>query len=427
MIGNGGYAGEDLESVSRQRSRDGAVAAGFVFTQTNTGHDAAIEPLGSFAVNPQKLVDYTFRAVHVTVETAKRIAAAYYGQAPKRSYWLGCSTGGRQGLMAAQRFPADFDGIVAGAPVLDFVGTVGKYTQIMSAMARGPLTEEKFRLVGKAVYEKCDGIDGVRDGLIEDPRRCGFKPVEHLSKCGPSGERADCFTDAQIATLDALYSDQHVAGKRVFPGWPVGVEAEGANGSVGWVNWLVATNRPPLGYLFAETFFRYLAFPEKRPDLALLSVDLDKSAPRLEPIRQMLNATDPDLTAFKDRGGKLLMTFGWADPALNPNMGVEYYESVMATMGPGTRDFFRLFMMPGVFHCAGGPGCDTVATLATVIDWVERGRAPATITAAKVVDGRTIRTRPLCPYPEVARYKGSGSTDEAGNFACGAGQVATNR
>jgi feruloyl esterase len=428
MMGNGGYAGEDLDFIGRAMMRDSAVSSGFAFTQTNTGHEAEGEPLGAFAINPQKLLDYAFRAVHVTAETAKRIAAAYYGIVPKRSYFVGCSTGGRQGLIAAQRFPADFDGISAGAPVLDFVSTQVNYVPVMRAMAEAPVSEEKLKLVGKIVYTLCDEKDGLKDGSIDDPRRCGFKPSMHLPRCS-SGDAADCFTDGQIHTLETLHSDQYIKGQKVFPGWPVGAEAEAPvviapgvilEGHSGWYRWLVRGDQPPDFTQFSEAFFRYMAEPQKRPKLQLSELDFDRNPPRLDWIRETLNATDPDLSAFRDRGGKLLMWFGWADPALNPLMGIDYYEAASRKMGASTPDFFRLYMLPGVLHCFGGIGCDSAPRLAALIDWVERGKAPDSILASRIVAGKVIRTRPLCPYPRVAKYKGSGNIDEASNFVCAA-------
>jgi hypothetical protein len=432
MMGNGGYAGENLDFVGRAMTRDSAVSSGFAFTQTNTGHDAEGEPLGAFAISAQKLLDYAFRAVHVTVDTAKRVTAAYYGIPPRRSYFLGCSTGGRQGLMAAQRFPNDFDGISSGAPVLDFVSTQVNYVPIMQAMAKAPVSENKLKVVGKIVYALCDEKDGLKDGLIEDPRRCGFKPSMHLPRCSSSGDAPDCFTDGQIQSLETLYSDQYIKGQKVFKGWPVGAEAEGLiavapgvmiDGKVGWDRWLVRSDQPPDFKQFSEAFFRYLAEPKKKPNLELSELDFERNPPRLDWIRETLNATDTDLSAFRDHGGKLLMWFGWADPALNPLMGIEYFEAAARKMGAGMPRFFRLYMLPGVFHCWGGVGCDSLPRLATLINWVEGGKAPDSILASRVIAGKVVRTRPLCPYPEVAKYKGSGSIDEAANFVCAESDV----
>ncbi|MCW5980020.1 MAG: tannase/feruloyl esterase family alpha/beta hydrolase [Bryobacteraceae bacterium] len=421
LTGNGGYAGDTLDSPQRVAQRRTAMERGFVAAVTNTGHDARDEPLASFAVNRQKLLDYAFRSLHVTAEAGKRIAAAYYGAPPERSYYQGCSTGGRQGLILAQRFPDDFHGIVAGAPVLNFTGTMVGYARIIQALNAAPLPYAKLALLAERVYALCDDKDGLKDGLIDDPRRCDFQPSRDLPRCAGSGDDASCFTGAQAATLEAIYGDVKSQGKTIFPGWPVGAEIAGPNGRSGWDMWLVReTPGKTVSYSFAESFFRYMAFPRQDEAVDLNAFDFDKHPQQLDWIRNILDATDPDLSAFRDRGHKMLMYFGWADPALNPQMGVDYYDSVLKTMGSDARDFFRLFMQPGVFHCGGGVGPGSFEPLLTVIDWVERGKAPDRIDAARVVDGKTVRTRPLCPYPERARYQGSGSIDEAANFRCAA-------
>jgi feruloyl esterase len=417
MVGNGGYAGENLDAPGRAGARNDAVRRGFAFTHTNTGHDAAEEPLGTFALNRQKLLDYAFRAVHVTAATAKRLAAAYYGSGPVRSYFEGCSTGGRQALMAAQRFPQDFDGIISGAPVLDFTGTMLKYATLVQALAAAPIPAAKLKPLADRIYAMCDARDGLKDGLIDDPRRCGFEPARDLAKCA-GADGPDCFTEGQIRALENIYGDVMVGGRRVFPGWPVGAEIAGSNGRSGWDGWLVRDGQPATSFVFAETFFRFLAFPKKDPNFQLKQLDLERDEPQLAWIRSVLDATDTDLTAFRRRGGKLLLWYGWADPALNPLMGVEYYEAVVKRMGPATRDFFRLFMVPGVFHCGGGVGCASFDRQAALIDWVENGKAPDVLLASRIEKGQTLRTRPLCPYPQVARYIGSGSIDEAANFVC---------
>jgi hypothetical protein len=417
VAGNGGYAGEDLETPGRIAGRNDALRKEFAFAQTNTGHDAGQEPLGTFAVSSQKLLDYAFRAVHVTAETAKKLAAAYYGSGPGRSYFHGCSTGGRQALISAQRFPRDFDGILAGAPVLDFAGIMLKGASLSQALAAAPIPVAKLKLLADRVYAQCDAKDGLADGLIDDPRRCGFVPSRDLPMCADA-DGPDCFTEGQIRSLENIYGDLKINGQRVFPGWPIGAEVAGSNGRSGWDGWIVRDGAPTNAFLFSETFFRYLAFPKKDPNYQLNQLDLDRDAPRLEWIRQVLDATDTDLTGFRDRGGKLLMWFGWADPALNPLMGVEYYEAAVRKMGPATRDFFRLFMLPGVFHCTGGVGCDSFDRLTALIDWVEQGKAPDGLVASRMEKGKPVRTRPLCPYPQVAKYKGTGSIDDAASFTC---------
>lgn len=417
MFGNGGYAGESLPS--RRGVREQALAAGFVVAQTDTGHDASREPLGSFAVNPQKLIDYAYRAVHVTAMTAKEIAREYYGAAVQRAYFQGCSTGGRQGLIAAQRFPADFDGIVVGAPVLDFTGTMLHYAQMNRALLHAPDLLQKVGLLASSVYSKCDALDGLEDGLIDDPRECAFDPATDVPACRVDAAGKDCFTPAEVSALQAIYGPVVVNGVTVYPGLPVGAEVAvpSQGGTVsGWQGWIVSPKPPTLVERFMETFFKYLVTPGREIDWR--AFDPARDLGQLQRIGTLLNATDPDLRAFRARGGKILMYFGWAEPALNPVRGVQYFEDVQKTTGPSA-DFFRLFMLPGVFHCGGGPGPDTFDAITRLVNWVERGVAPDRPVATKRESGQVTRTRPLCPYPQIAKYTGSGSVDDAANFVCG--------
>jgi hypothetical protein len=421
MFGNGGYAGESLTAPGRVNNRNTALKARFAVAQTNTGHDAANEPLGTFAVNRQKLLDYAFRAVHVTAETSKRIIREYYGAAPARSYFDGCSTGGRQGLISAQRFPDDFDGIVVGAPVLDFTGTMINYGPVIRALETGPVPLEKMKIIAERVYAKCDGLDGLVDGLIDDPRRCDFDPAKELPACANDVEGKDCFTSAQLRALNAIYRGAESGGKRVFWGQPVGAEIEaptpGGAASI-WANWIIARTGRTISYNFAETFFRYLAFPKPDPNFDFKSFNIETDIPKLKTISDLLDAKNPDLTRFKTRGGKIVMYFGWADTALNPLMGVDYYEKVSARFGASTVDFFRLFMVPGMAHCRGGVGTDQCDFLSALVEWVEKGVAPNRIVASQIRDGKLIRTRPLCPYPQGAKYNGTGNPDDAQSFVC---------
>ena len=413
MQGNGGYAGNAPDANNTLRTAMRAVSHGFASASTDTGHDGRVEPLGTFAYNNlPKEVDYSFRAIHLTAVTAKTIIAAYYGTAEQHSYWDGCSTGGRQGLMSAQRFPDDFDGIVAGAPVQNFTDTQMAYVWNNQALARAPLTEAKVAMVGEAVYAQCDAIDGLHDGLIDDPRQCTFDPKVHLPVCSDSTS-GDCFTPGEIDTLAAIYGGPVGNGRQLFPGQPLGAEAGG-----GWTNWIVSDRGQTIGLRFSETFFKYLAFTPDEPDFEWRTFDFNIDPDRVT-IREILDAVDPDLSAFQDRGGKMITHFGWADTALNPMMTVNYYEDVQATMGETTAaEFYRLFMVPGMFHCSGGLGTDRFDVVTPLINWVEAAVPPDRILASREEAGATTRTRPLCPYPRVARYSGSGSTNEAANFAC---------
>ena len=417
MFGNGGYAGEDLEAPGRVAHRNNALSSGFAVTQTNTGHDASKEPLATFTVNQQKFLDYAFRSLHVTAETAKRVADAYYGSRPARSYYNGCSTGGRQGLILAQRYPADFDGIIAGAPALNNVQNRLRAIASYQALAKAPIPVSKLKLLADRIYSRCDAVDGITDSIIADPRRCDFQPSRDLPACsGADGQ--DCFTASQIRTLETIYGPLVLNGKTVAPGWPVGPEIAGPNGVSGWNGWIVRETGIGQAATYAESALRYMVFDKPDPAYQLVQFNLEKDAGKFDWIGKVMNATDPDLSGFRDRGGKLLMYFGWADPALNPLMGIGYYEDVLRQMGQSTHDFFKLYMMPGVFHCSGGVGPASFDPLNQIVRWVEHGRVPDRIVASQVDSGKTTRTRPLCPYPQVAQYSGQGSTDDHTNFRC---------
>ncbi|HEY2435052.1 MAG TPA: tannase/feruloyl esterase family alpha/beta hydrolase [Vicinamibacterales bacterium] len=412
MLGNGGYAGEALDNPGREGTAARAVGRGFVAVQTNTGHDGATEPLAAFAANPQKLADYAFRAVHVTVVTAKALASAYYTAPASRAYFDGCSTGGRQGLISAQRFPDDFDGIVVGAPVLNFSATMIGYAKDQKALAAAPLNADAVRTIAEAVLAKCDVLDGVKDGAIDDPRRCPFNPSKDIPTCGGDAPAAGCLTAAQIGSVETIYAPLRRGSGAFFPGWPVGAES-------GWIPWFQSPNGKSIAWSFGEAYLKNIAFGRARASYDWLTFDVNADLDKIQASQALIDATSPDLSRFKARGGKIVSYVGWADPALNPLMSVGYYESVTQAMGPSTPEFYRMFMVPGMAHCGGGSGTSAFDAFTPLVQWVEKGTAPASLPASRVVDGKVVRTRPLCPYPQTAIYKGSGSTDDAANFACG--------
>ena len=424
MFGNGGYAGESFDSAGRAANRAHGLKAGFATAATDTGHSAQRDPGGTFALNRQKFIDFGFRSLHVTAETAKRFITAYYAGPLTKSYFDGCSTGGRQALILAQRFPTDFDGIIAGAPTLDYTG--GQLARIYwkQGLAANPFPAAKLNLLASRVYEKCDAGDGLKDGLIADPLRCDFRPARDLPRCEGATDGPDCFTTGQITALERFYNDVTRQGKRIFPGWPVGAEVAGPNGQSGWLGQYIDTaNGQSAWNGYASGFVRYILGPgtplaSLTEGDAIQKFDLNKDYENLAFARQVLDATNPDLSAFRRHGGKLLLYFGWADPQLNPRVALEYYEEVASKMGPSTSEFARLFMVPGMFHCGGGIGTSTFDTATPLVHWVEEGQAPPSIAAARIIGGKTVRTRPLCPWPEIARYKGSGNIDEAANFTC---------
>jgi feruloyl esterase len=418
MLGNGGFAGDSTDSPGRVRDYGRYMKRGYAVAATDTGHSNITEPEATFAADRQKLLDYAFRSLHVTAEAAKIVLRAYYGAAPAKSYFEGCSTGGRQGLILAQRFPNDFDGITVGAPVLNFTGTMVRFVETAKALKAAPIAADKMPTLAFKIYEGCDARDGLKDGVIDDPRRCDFQPARDLPRCEAGADRPDCFTAPQIHALEQIYAELKSQGKRVFPAWPVGPEAAGQNGRSGWDPWSIHDGGSTAGIMFGSGFLRYMAPAKPNPSYDIYGFDIDKDMAKLETIHQILDATDTDLTAFQKRGGKILMFFGWADPALNPMMGVEYYEAVAERMGPATGDFFRLFMVPGMLHCGDGPGPNVFDTTGPLTQWVEQGTAPDSIKAMKVSGGKVVRSRPLCVYPAAAKYKGSGSTDDAANFTC---------
>jgi feruloyl esterase len=414
MIGNGGLAGESLQDAGRVSQRNAALQMGFAFAQTNTGHDSQKEPSGTFVLNnPEKAIDYAYRAVHLTAVTSKDITKEYYGKSISKSYWNSCSNGGRQGLLEAERYPEDFNGIIANAPWVDQTGFTVAAIWNQQALSAAPVSAAKLTMVAGKVMAKCDAVDGLKDGLIDDPRKCTFDAKVDVPACAAGADNADCLTSAQADTIDKVYGGPVSNGKPFFTGYMRGSEAN-------WMGLLVAAQATakPADFNLAEGIMRYLVMMPPKPDWDYKTFDFDKDIHELNDWSKKADAKDPDLSKFRKSGGKLLMTYGWADPILEPMMGVKYFESAEEKNGPHTTDFFRLFMVPGMSHCSGGIGTDRFDSVTAIVDWTEKNKAPDSIMAARAVNNQVVRTRPLCPYPEVARYKGQGSVDEAANFSC---------
>jgi len=429
MVGHGGYAGEapgDREQWARR------IAAGlsnhFAVVFTNTGHDAAYEPLGSFAYNEiQKTLDFGYRAVHLTATVAKALAGRYYGPLLKFSYLDGCSTGGRQGLMSAQRFPEDFDGIVAGAPVNAFTDLHVWMAWVYQALETTPLAPSKVvNVLAPRILARCDALDGAKDGLIQNPHRCAFNPSKDLPSCAQP--RDDCFTREEIAVLERVYSPVISNGQPYFPGLQLGAEppgalvvrgAESGTGS-GWLI-LFTDERGLPGRMeaFADTFFKYLAFARDDRDYDWRRLDFDRDLGRMSQVRTLLDAVSTDMRAYQQRGGKIVSYHGWADAGPPAAFTVKYYEDVLAAMGEReTRQFYRLFMVPGMFHCGGGFGPDVFDPMTALIQWVEADVTPESLPALQPRGAQASRTRPLCPYPQIAAYEGAGDLDQRASFTC---------
>lgn len=397
--GNGAWGG----SISRAVLADG-LARGYAVAGTDTGHEGQG---ASFAAgHPEKLKDFAERAVHEMTVVGKALIAAHYERPHELAYFNGCSTGGRQALTAAQRFPDDFDGIIAGSP--------GNYTTrqavgqvwIAQAMQKAPASNippAKLTMLHDAVIRACDAQDGIADGVLEDPRRCAFDPAT-IACSGP--DSASCLTGPQVEAVRKIYAGAVSPrdGQPIFPGLEPG-------GELGWARWGSAQ---PAEY--ATEFFKHIAFGD--PDWHFNALDFGRDVRRSEEAGAVLDAIDPDLTRFSNRGGKLILYAGWSDPGIAPRNLVSYYERVKARMGDRASAFLRLFMVPGMAHCGGGDGTSTFDMLSALESWREKKTAPPQIPAARVDNGVTNRTRPLCPYPQVATYKGTGSIDEAASFVC---------
>ncbi len=293
------------------------------------------------------------------------------------------------------------------------------------ALSEAPGTAAKLYLLAEIVIAKCDTVDGLKDGLIDDPRRCDFDSAKDIPSCSTGTDEADCPTPAQATAIAKVYGGPISNGKAFFPGFMPGSEAVmpnffGGGKSSGWMNMIVSPqpDGKPADFSLAENTMRYLVHKPPNPDYDYKTFDFDRDIHMLDEWSKLADAKNPDLSKFRKSGGKLLMTYGWGDAILQPMMGVNYHEHALATNGPDTTDFFRLFMVPGMAHCAGGIGPDQHDAMTAIINWVEKGQAPDSMVASQVVATQVVRTRPLCPYPQVARYTGKGSIDDAANFRC---------
>jgi Tannase and feruloyl esterase len=401
-VGNGAWAG----TISYPAMAT-ALAAGYASASTDTGHTGG-NPANFIPGHPEKVIDFAYRAVHEMTVAAKAIIAANYGKGASHSYFNGCSTGGRQALVEAQRYPADYDGIVAGAAAnytTHLQGAQVWSAEIMHKDEAGYIPPAKYAVLHNAVLGACDAIDGVKDGVLEDPTRCRFDPKTLLCK---SGDAPDCLTAPQAEAAAKIYQGPvDSKGHSIFPGLERGSE----NG------WATLSGPRPMG--LADEVYKFLVY--KDANWNYLTFDPERDIAYADKtIGKTMDSTDANLKPLFSHGGKLLMYHGWADPGIAPRNSVNYYESVVEKMGGEAKvaNSIRLFMVPGMGHCGGGDGTSTFNMMDAISKWVEQGQAPDQIAASRTRGGAVDRTRPLCPYPQTAQYKGSGSTDDAANFAC---------
>jgi feruloyl esterase len=397
-VGNGGWAGS-IQGLTG--AMPAALRLGYATAGSDTGHTGAN---GAFSLgHPEKVVDFGYRAVHEMTVQAKALVKAFYDEGPRLSYFNGCSTGGRQALMAAQRYPEDFDAILAGAPANNHIGLHAADMTRMTDIFKDPagfIPQAKQTVLAQAVMNACDSNDGIKDNLITNPQACKFDPAVLQCK---NGDAADCLTAPQVATAKRLYAEQRTSkGELVFPGYPFGGES-GYN--------IMRGGTAP-GTLQLDTF-RYLG--HQNPDWDWRTFNVDSDLALANKNAGFINAVDPDLSRFKARGGKLLMYHGWADPAIQAGNAINYHASVISKMGPGQDSWLRLFMVPGMGHCGGGAGPNQVDWIGALEKWREQGTAPDRIIGSNAATGMT---RPLCPHPQVATYTGSGDPNDAASFVC---------
>jgi feruloyl esterase len=409
-VGNGGYQG----SISYTAMAT-ALRRGYATASTDTGHTGDDMKFG--VGHPEKLIDYGHRSIHVMTDASKLIIRNATGRFAERSYFVGCSAGGQQALSEAQRYPEDYDGIVAGDPANNRIrqtfGFLSSWMATHAADGKPLFTQAKLALLTKSAVDACDTLDGLKDGIIDDPRRCHFDPAKLLCKSG--ADDATCLTAPQVDAAKKMYegAKNPRTGEIIFTGWPRGSEGFGESAGQSWRQYVVDPPEP-----MRVGFFRYWLFHD--PNWDYRTIDWERDLAYAEQKLPFMAAVEKDLTPFKKHGGKLLMYTGWADPVVPPQDTAAYYEGVVKAMGglAPTRDFYRFFTAPGMGHCSGGPGPNQFDAIGALEQWVEKGAAPDKLIATHSTNGKIDRTRPLCTYPLVARYKGTGNSDEAANFAC---------
>jgi len=405
QLGNGGFAG----AISEPALVPG-LQAGFAVAATDDGHQAAVNDAKWAQGHPEKIIDYAYRSLKETTDSAKKFVTAFTGRGPKYSYFTGCSGGGREGLVEAQRYPEDFDGILVGDPASNFIALIaaGAWNIQAGASAGSAVTAAKWPAIEAAALKTC----GDRDGVIENPLSCKFDPAQ--LRCSGS-ETNQCLTDAQITALRKIYGGARNprTGERILSGFEPGAEAEPGSWDLWGSEW---------GLAFGKNFLRYIVFND--PNYDILHFDLDRDYQTMhERFSSTFDAVNPDLRKFKQHGGKLIEYHGWEDPAIPPRDSIAYFDSVQSKMGD-TSSFYRLFVAPGMLHCAGGRGPNPVdpAAFPAVVNWVEKGIAPDQLIVAKhagnMPNGPVERTRPLCPHPQIAQWDGSGDWNKAESFRC---------
>lgn len=415
MGGNKGFAGSfqyDKKNLTK----------GYATGGTDTGHLGS-DIKADWALNSiERKLNFGYLAVHLTAVTSKEIIRQFYCSAPEYSYFVGCSRGGGQALMEAQRYPNDFDGIVAGAPAYNFSNLGAEYIQNAKAIYPNPenrdnpiITLENLELLQARILEHCDALDGIKDQILNDPTACDFD-FQLLPKCTGEIAGKDCFTTSQLEAIMTVYSGVKSQKESIYPGFPFGAE----NHSSGWRPWIVGPNpgtmkqnSPSLQFAFGTELYKYLVFND--PDWDYSTYDFSNFSNDTSKASEYLNATSTDYSLFKERGGKMIIYHGWSDPALSALSTIEHYEEAKSK-DQQIEQYIRLFMLPGVLHCGRGPGPSDTDWLELVRSWVENGDAPEKVILSKTEKGKTTINRPVFPYPKKAIYNGKGDPYSSNSF-----------
>jgi feruloyl esterase len=444
FYGIGGFAGV-INPLDRPPSDQG-LKRGYATATTDTGHQSPTVEDATWALNnPAAVLNHFESSVDLSAQTVKSLVASYYGRAPGRSYFQGCSAGGRQGIVEAERFPSTFDGIIAEAPVWNYSTLLSTFLlngqRILKSRANW-VSPENFEAIDREVLRQCDSLDGVADGIIMDPRQC--RPNLRSIACKPKQSGPGCLTAAQLATINALTRPAYLGVRGYYGYYLTGTDHSGP--FFGWPDWMFGTKptmpdssgrlqfasrvlagskdpgRGPLQFLLGEQFFRYMVMNDPAYDGRNFSFGHDMDVLRSK-LGGYLDAKDTNIGTFVRSGGKLLIWHGWSDGAVPPEMAIDLYgrirrDTPVVPGQAGLNQSVRLFMVPGVQHCSWGTGLTEFDALAALEHWVEQGQAPERIPATQLVDGKPARSRPLCPYPKVARFVGRGDPDKAESFEC---------
>jgi pimeloyl-ACP methyl ester carboxylesterase len=425
--GNGVYAGD-----SQLGPAVDSVRQGFVGTKTDTGHTGFFLS-GAFGMsapgqpNTQLQTDFAYRSEHLMAVIGKQLAKAFYGQDPVRSYWYGCSTGGRQGLMMAQRYPNDYDAIVAGAPAIhwDRFQSYQIWPQLaMKFEAGGPIAIPKQQLATSRAVAACDAADGVTDGVIGDPRTCTYDPTTdtQITRASCTSSDTTCLTPGEASAIQKIWGGaRNLAGQQLWPGIERGAD--------------LAAFAGPVPFPIPIEQARYWVYFDPNWDWNTLTYANYEQYfnDNVRMVGPLMGTDNPDISKFKARGGKLIVYHGWADNLIMPQGTVQYYQQMQQTVAQSD-SFARLYMVPGMGHCGGGAGVNEFGQDASgivaadakhdvfraLMDWSEKGTVPTSLIASRIDNGAVSRTLPLCPYPQVAKYSGSGSTMDAANYTCSA-------